>query len=131
VAVWAADTAALFVGRMVGGPRLAPVLSPNKTWAGFAGGLVAAALAEAAYFAVVAAYNGTAVTAELGQYAFFGLFLGVMAACGDLFESWVKRQFRAKNTGTLIPGHGGMLDRIDSLLFAAPAAAAFLFITGG
>jgi phosphatidate cytidylyltransferase len=115
---------------MVGGPRLAPALSPNKTWSGFVGGLIAAALAEAAYFAVVALYNGTSPATDLGGYAMFGLFLGVMAAFGDLFESWVKRQFRAKNTGTLIPGHGGMLERIDSLLFAARAAAAFLFLSG-
>jgi phosphatidate cytidylyltransferase len=131
VAVWAADIAALFVGRTIGGPRLAPALSPNKTWAGFVGGILAAGLAEALYFAVVAVYGGTSITADLVPYAFFGVFLGLMAAIGDLFESWVKRQFRAKNSGSLIPGHGGMLDRIDSLLFAAPAAAAFLFMTSG
>jgi phosphatidate cytidylyltransferase len=121
-AVWAADTAALFVGRALGGPRLAPKLSPNKTWSGFIGGVVAAGIAEAIY---VAFFVGA-----VWQGALFGLFLGVAAACGDLFESWVKRQFHAKNSGALIPGHGGMLDRIDSLLLAAPAGAAILFLSG-
>lgn len=122
VAVWAADTGALFTGRLMGGPRLAPKLSPNKTWSGFAGGLVAALLAEAVYTGI---FGGSV---WLG--ALFGLFLGLAAHGGDLFESWVKRSFQAKNTGTLIPGHGGMLDRVDSMVFAAPAAALLLFLTG-
>ena len=121
-AVWAADTGALFLGKLIGGPRLAPTVSPNKTWAGFVGGVIAAGAAEAIYVFLV----GGVVT----EGALFGIFLGIAGHCGDLFESWVKRQFRAKNSGTLIPGHGGMLDRIDSLLFAAPAGAAFLFVTG-
>jgi phosphatidate cytidylyltransferase len=127
VAVWAADTAALFVGRMVGGPRLAPRLSPNKTWAGFVGGLIAASIAETIYMPLAAGDFGAGASAY-AVFAIFGLFLGFMAALGDLFESWAKRQFRAKNTGNLIPGHGGMLDRIDSLLFAAPAAAVLFFL---
>jgi phosphatidate cytidylyltransferase len=130
-AVWAADTAALFVGRSIGGPRLAPSLSPNKTWAGFLGGLGAATLAVPAYVGVTAAYSGEAASpALLAGAALFGLFLGIAAAFGDLFESWVKRRCQAKNSGSLIPGHGGMLDRIDSLLFAAPAGAALLFMSG-
>jgi phosphatidate cytidylyltransferase len=59
-----------------------------------------------------------------------GILLALASVCGDLFESWVKRQFRAKNTGSLIPGHGGMLDRIDSVLFAAPACAGLLIFSG-
>jgi phosphatidate cytidylyltransferase len=130
-AVWAADTAALFVGRSLGGPRLAPTLSPNKTWAGFIGGVLAAAAAEAAYVGIVSAYLGApGAPSWLGFAAPFGLLLGIAAAFGDLFESWVKRRCQAKNSGSLIPGHGGMLDRIDSLLFAAPAAAALLFLSG-
>jgi phosphatidate cytidylyltransferase len=115
-AVWAADTGALFVGRFLGGPKLAPLLSPQKTWSGFVGGLVLAAAAEIIYVA----YWGGAI----GQGALFGILLGIAATCGDLFESWVKRVFRTKNSGNLIPGHGGMLDRVDSLLFAAPVAVA-------
>ena len=122
VGVWTADSGALFVGRLLGGPRLAPQLSPKKTWAGFIGGIVLAAVAEALY---VAFFGGAPL---LG--AAFGFFIGVVATCGDLFESWVKRVFQMKNSGNLIPGHGGMLDRVDSLLFAAPAAVAFLFVSG-
>ena len=122
VAVWTADTGALFCGRLIGGPKLVPVLSPNKTWAGFLGGTLAAGVAEALYVGLL---DGAIL-----QAAAFGVFLALSGHCGDLFESWVKRQFRAKNTGRLIPGHGGMLDRIDSLLFAAPACAALMFSTG-
>jgi phosphatidate cytidylyltransferase len=122
VAVWTADTAALLLGRLIGGPKLAPELSPNKTWAGFVGGTLAAGAAEAIY---VFSLDGIAV-----EGAVFGIVIALSGHCGDLFESWVKRQFRAKNTGSLIPGHGGMLDRIDSLLFAAPVCMAMLYLTG-
>ena len=122
VAVWTADTAALLLGRLIGGPKLAPELSPNKTWAGFVGGTLAAAVAEAVY---VFSLGGA-----IFEGGVFGLIIALSGHCGDLFESWVKRQFRAKNTGSLIPGHGGMLDRIDSLLFAAPVCLAMLYLTG-
>jgi phosphatidate cytidylyltransferase len=121
-AVWAADTGALFFGRMLGGPRLAPQLSPKKTWAGFIGGIFLAGIAEFVYVAII--------DGPLWLGISFGICLGVTSSCGDLFESWVKRVFQTKNSGDLIPGHGGMLDRVDSLLFAAPAGAAVLFIFG-
>ena len=122
VAVWTTDTGALLFGRLIGGPKLAPVLSPNKTWAGFLGGTIAAAIAEAVYSGII---GGSAL-----RGAVLGILLALASVCGDLFESWVKRQFRAKNTGSLIPGHGGMLDRIDSVLFAAPACAGLLVFSG-
>lgn len=122
VAVWTADTAALLLGRLIGGPKLAPELSPNKTWAGFVGGTLAAGLAEWVY---VLTLGGTAL-----EGAIFGIIIALSGHCGDLFESWVKRQFRAKNMGSLIPGHGGMLDRIDSLLFAAPVCMAMIYLAG-
>jgi len=122
VAVWTADTAALLLGRLIGGPKLAPELSPNKTWAGFLGGTLAAGAAEAIY---VYSVGGFAL-----EGAVFGILIALAGHCGDLFESWVKRQFRAKNMGSLIPGHGGMLDRIDSLLFAAPACMAMIYLIG-
>ena len=122
VAVWTADTAALLLGRLIGGPKLAPELSPNKTWAGFIGGTLAAGAAESVY---VFSWGGTAL-----EGAIFGILIALTGHCGDLFESWVKRQFQAKNTGSLIPGHGGMLDRIDSLLFAAPACMAMIYLAG-
>jgi phosphatidate cytidylyltransferase len=122
VAVWTTDTGALLFGRLIGGPKLAPLLSPNKTWAGFVGGTISAALAEAIYVGIV---GGSVARAVI-----LGILLALASHCGDLFESWVKRQFRAKNTGSLIPGHGGMLDRIDSVLFAAPACAGLLVFSG-
>ncbi len=122
VAVWAADTGALLFGRLFGGPKLVPVLSPNKTWAGFLGGTLAAMLAEAVYVLLL---NGSVPKALI-----FGGLLALSAHCGDLFESWVKRQFHAKDMGHLIPGHGGILDRIDSVLFAAPVCVALLFLAG-
>jgi phosphatidate cytidylyltransferase len=122
VAVWTADTGALFFGRLVGGPKFAPILSPKKTWSGFLGGTVAAGVAEAVYVGLL---HGAILEA-----AAFGVFIAVSGHFGDLFESWVKRQFRAKDMGRLIPGHGGMLDRIDSLLFAAPVCAALVLLMG-
>ena len=120
VAVWAADIGALLLGRLIGGPKLAPALSPSKTWAGFLGGTAMAALAFALYVALLGG--------SISNALIFGAFLAVIGHGGDLFESWVKRLFRAKNSGGLIPGHGGMLDRIDSLLFAAPVAAGLVFL---
>jgi phosphatidate cytidylyltransferase len=122
VAVWTADTAALLLGRLIGGPKLAPELSPNKTWAGFLGGTLAAGAAESIY---VLSVGGSVL-----EGAIFGILIALAGHCGDLFESWVKRQFRAKNMGSLIPGHGGMLDRIDSLLFAAPVCMAMIYLVG-
>lgn len=115
IAVWLADTGALFGGRLIGGPKLVPKLSPNKTWAGFITGTLAAAAAETIYVAVV---GGNPLTGLA-----FGFAIALFGHAGDLFESWVKRRFRAKDSGALIPGHGGVLDRVDSLLFAAPACA--------
>jgi len=112
IAVWATDTGALVVGNLVGGPRLWSVLSPNKTWAGTLGGIAAAALAEALYIVYL---HGNPLWAALT-----GALIAVVAHCGDLFESWVKRTFQRKDSGGLIPGHGGVLDRIDSTLFVAP-----------
>jgi phosphatidate cytidylyltransferase len=121
-AVWATDTGALVCGNLIGGPRLWPSLSPNKTWAGTLGGVAAAAAAESAFVAF------------LGGHPFFGAVLGAsiatVAHCGDLFESWVKRVFQRKDSGSLIPGHGGVLDRIDSTLAAAPCMAALVILAG-
>jgi phosphatidate cytidylyltransferase len=122
VAVWMADTGALLCGRMIGGPKLAPILSPNKTWAGFLGGTIAAGIGEAIYVGLLRGNIPDAIA--------LGIFLALAGHSGDLFESWVKRQFRAKNSGGLIPGHGGILDRVDSVLFAAPVCAGLIFLAG-
>lgn len=122
LAVWSADTGALFGGRFIGGPKLVPRLSPNKTWAGLICGTLAAGLVEALFIGVL---GGSAI-AGLS----FGTVIALIGHAGDLFESWVKRRFQAKDSGGLIPGHGGVLDRIDSLLFVAPVCAFLVFTAG-
>jgi phosphatidate cytidylyltransferase len=121
-AVWAADTGALLGGRLLRGPKLIPSLSPNKTWAGFVVGSVAAAACVGTYVAVI---GGRPL-----EGALIGLGLAFAGHAGDLFESWLKRRVGRKNSGGLIPGHGGALDRIDSILFAAPLAAFGVFVLG-
>ena len=120
--VWATDTCAYFAGRAIGGPRLAPRLSPKKTWAGLAGGMTGAALVGGLF----ALGRGGAVL-WAGALA---AALAVVAQLGDLFESWLKRRADVKDSGDLIPGHGGLLDRVDGLLFAAPAFAATILLSG-
>lgn len=105
--VWATDIGAFFAGRRIGGAKLAPRISPNKTWAGLGGGMVAAALAGGSFGA---ATHLPAATLWLG-----GL-LAIVAQAGDLLESWMKRQAGVKDSGMILPGHGGLLDRIDGLL---------------
>lgn len=113
--VWATDTAAFFAGRAIGGPKLAPRLSPNKTWAGLGGGILGAM----ALGAVVVALAGLpALLIPLSA------LLAVVAQAGDLFESWLKRRAGVKDSGRLLPGHGGALDRLDGFV---PVAA----IVGG
>ncbi|MDE2462814.1 MAG: phosphatidate cytidylyltransferase [Alphaproteobacteria bacterium] len=121
-AVWACDTGALVCGKLIGGPKLVPRLSPNKTWAGFVGGSVSASAAAALALATFGA--------EVWRGALFGLIIALISHGGDMFESWVKRRVGRKDSGHLIPGHGGVLDRIDSILFAAPCCAAFVFFFG-
>jgi phosphatidate cytidylyltransferase len=116
--VWAADTGALLFGKLIGGPKFMPALSPNKTWAGFIGGVVTPAAIAAGYIAIL---HGNPLAAAL-----FGAAMAAVGHAGDLFESMLKRRAGRKDTGSLIPGHGGVLDRIDSILFVAPVAAALL-----
>jgi len=121
-AIWAADTGALLGGRLLRGPKLFPSLSPNKTWAGFLVGSLAAAVCVALYIAVIGG--------RPAEGALIGIALALAGHAGDLFESWLKRRVGRKNSGGLIPGHGGVLDRIDSILFAAPLAAFGVFVLG-
>jgi phosphatidate cytidylyltransferase len=116
IVVWATDTAAYVVGRRVGGPRLAPSISPGKTWSGLGGGVIGASLAS-----VIAAW---ALGSErLVHAAGLGAVFAVLAQLGDLAESALKRRAGVKDSGALIPGHGGVLDRVDGLLLTAPALA--------
>lgn len=114
VVVWATDILAYFVGRAVGGPKLAPAISPGKTWSGAVGGAIGAVLAGTAG----AVFFG-ARPAHLAALAVVALALSVAAQAGDLFESAVKRRHGVKDSGTLIPGHGGVMDRVDGLVAAA------------
>ncbi len=113
--VFADDTAAFFVGRLIGRHRLAPAISPGKSWEGFvAGTLVGIAVT---FFAL---YEQDVVST--GESLLLGLAITIAAALGDLFESAVKRDLGVKDSGRLLAGHGGVLDRVDSLLWAGPAA---------
>jgi phosphatidate cytidylyltransferase len=122
--VWGTDVGAYFAGRSIGGPKLAPAISPSKTWAGLGGGMAAAALlgAIAAPANLGLGWLGLGWVG-VGWSALFGAVLAVVAQAGDLFESHLKRRAAVKDSGRLLPGHGGLLDRVDGLLFAAPAYA--------
>lgn len=117
VVTWATDIFAYFAGRAIGGPKLAPRISPNKTWAGLIGGMIGAGLCG----------WGIAWLFDLGfPFTWLGALMGAVAQAGDLYESWVKRRHGVKDSGTLLPGHGGVLDRLDGLLAVAVATYAVL-----
>ncbi|MCX7629204.1 MAG: phosphatidate cytidylyltransferase [Geminicoccaceae bacterium] len=119
--VAATDTAAYAVGRLIGGARLAPRISPGKTWAGFAGGTALAILLGGA--------GGVALGWSFPLAALLACMLALSAQGGDLFESWLKRRIGVKDSGALLPGHGGILDRIDGLLVAALLLALLLAVS--
>ena len=125
--VWASDIGAYAAGRLFGGPKLAPSVSPNKTWSGAAGGLLAA-VAVGAGAAYVMAAAGTPT--PTGRVLLVAGGIGLLAQAGDFFESWIKRRFDVKDSSALIPGHGGLLDRLDGVLAAAPAAAVLGVLLG-
>jgi phosphatidate cytidylyltransferase len=117
--VWVTDIGAYFAGRAIGGPKLAPAISPNKTWAGLIGGVVAAGLLGVGMHY---AY-GLPLRLALASPA-----LAVVAQAGDLFESWLKRRAGVKDSGNILPGHGGVLDRLDGLVPVAPIAALLVLV---
>lgn len=121
--VWASDIGAYAAGRLLGGPKLAPAISPGKTWSGAVGGLLTA-------MAVGEVAGELLAVAPIGRAAMIAGLLGLAAQGGDLLESAIKRHFGVKDSGKLIPGHGGLLDRLDGLLTAAPAAAALALLLG-
>ena len=116
--VVAVDVGAYFAGRTIGGPKIAPKISPSKTWAGLGGGALLAALVGVAVEmtdfgpAAVPGYDPL----SLGMAAFGGLLIAVLAQTGDFFESWMKRRAGVKDSGNLLPGHGGLFDRLDGFL---------------
>lgn len=121
--VWLTDTGAFVFGKLIGGPKLAPRISPKKTWSGFFGGLTVPVLIQITALLLI----GTPF-ASIPPNALYTLLLSLSAQGGDLLESWIKRQFGVKDSGAIIPGHGGILDRIDSLLVATPIAALLVLI---
>jgi phosphatidate cytidylyltransferase len=115
--VWATDIGAFFAGRGIGGPKIAPAISPKKTWAGLIGGMIAALAL------------GMALTHWAGlpeRLAYLSLLLAILAQMGDFFESWLKRKAGVKDSGKLLPGHGGALDRLDGVVTSVPFAALFI-----
>lgn len=124
IVVWASDIGAYLAGRAYGGPKLAPAISPNKTWSGALGGLAAALV-----FGGACALAFTP-DAALVSIALVVLLVGVASQAGDLLESAIKRHFKVKDTSSLIPGHGGLLDRLDGVLAAAPVAALLSYALG-
>lgn len=120
IVTWATDIFAYFAGRSIGGPKLAPTISPNKTWAGLIGGMAGAGVAGA----------GTAILLDIGHpFVWLGAVMGLLAQGGDLYESWLKRRAGVKDSGRILPGHGGVLDRVDGLL--PVALATFLLLAAG
>jgi phosphatidate cytidylyltransferase len=112
------DIFALSCGKIIGGKKLAPKISPNKTWSGFFGGVI---------FSVVAGYYFYQHFIENNIFGlYFSIFISIFAQIGDLFESKIKRIFQVKDSGTLIPGHGGFLDRLDGFIFVSPIFAIYL-----
>ena len=117
--VWATDIGAYFAGRAFGGARLAPKISPSKTWSGLIGGMVAALIASA----TIGDRAGI-----VGVPLWIGLFMGLLAQMGDLGESWMKRRAGVKDSGKLIPGHGGLFDRVDGVLPVALLLGVLAFV---
>lgn len=122
--VWATDIAAYFSGRAIGGPKIMPSVSPNKTWAGLVGGMVAAGIVG-----VIASIFAFKVNI-FGMFV-FGCIVAVISQIGDFFESWVKRKFGVKDSGTIIPGHGGLMDRVDGLTTTMPLFAIICMLNSG
>ena len=114
--VIATDTGAYAAGRMIGGPRLMPSISPNKTWSGLGGGVGASVLVAVAFALSLA------TPLNVGRLAIIAVFLALVSQAGDLMESALKRRHQVKDTSGLIPGHGGFMDRVDGLIVAAIAA---------
>ena len=119
LSVWATDVGGYFFGKGIGGPKLAPKISPKKTWAGFLGGAFLSVVVSVVLALIMSWGN-------LALIALIGFAVATVAQIGDLFESSIKRAFDVKDSGELIPGHGGILDRVDGLVFAAPVMAGLL-----
>lgn len=121
-AVWLTDIGGYAAGRTIGGPKLAPTISPNKTWAGLMGGILGSVISFAGFTFLTPGHEAWLSVIVIG------IVIAIVSQIGDLVESFLKRQANAKDSGAIIPGHGGLLDRIDGLLLAAPV---FLILLQG
>lgn len=136
--VWATDIGAYFTGKTIGGPKMAPSISPNKTWSGLIGGVLSSVAIFFAYKYALGPYLGDLIGSDFNlpqgftamHIAVFGILIAISDQIGDLLISKQKRKVGFKDTGTLIPGHGGLLDRIDGLLLAAPVFVIGLKVFG-
>ena len=126
--VIATDIGAYFAGRAIGGPKIAPKISPSKTWAGLAGGMIAAAIIV--IIATQIPEGGSVAPGYFPIYAMIGALIALLAQTGDFFESWMKRRAGVKDSGKLIPGHGGLFDRVDGLLAVSFAIAVIAWLSG-
>lgn len=124
--VIATDTGAYFAGRAIGGPKIAPSISPSKTWSGLGGGMIASAITMTAIYGFSGLLNG----AGLVMLAILGALLAIVAQAGDFLESAMKRRAGVKDSSHLIPGHGGLLDRLDGLLAVAAVFGTFKILIG-
>ena len=122
--VWTTDVLGYFIGRLIGGPKLCPAISPKKTWSGAVAGAIGALIAAAVLAREFGSYNAYA-------WGGIGLLLSIAAQLGDLLESWIKRRFGAKDASQLIPGHGGVMDRLDGFWAAALVACLLGIARGG
>lgn len=122
--IWATDITAYFSGKTIGGPKILPKVSPKKTWAGLIGGMIGAGFITMLAAAIATEQN-------LFYMFAFGSILAIIAQIGDFFESWVKRKFGVKDSGNIIPGHGGIMDRMDGFVTVGPVIAIIILIKGG
>jgi len=129
--VWITDIGGYFAGRGIGGPKLWPRVSPNKTWAGAIGGFVGSLAVAAGFLAIVPQRADPSLALKTGYALLLGAALSIVSQLGDLFESAVKRRFGVKDSSHIIPGHGGLLDRLDGFVAAIVVAAIFGFLRGG
>lgn len=130
-AVIAVDIGAYFAGRLIGGRKIAPRISPSKTWAGLGGGVVAATLTYAVLIGWVVDTQLEGAAAQFGLALVAGSLTAIVAQIGDFFESWMKRRAGLKDSGSLIPGHGGLFDRTDGMIAVLFALGLFMLATIG
>jgi len=128
VVVWVCDTLAMAGGSLIGGPKLSPILSPNKTWAGAVSGTVGGMVVAPIYGILLLWPNG--VSFPIWMLALFGIVISVVGQAGDIAESQLKREVGSKDSGTFFGGHGGVLDRLDSLYWAIPTSVILLALFG-